>query len=193
MTGQDNCRSEASPWVKRFLPGVRKGGRVLDVACGSGRHLALALRQGFIATGIDRDCSKARERLARDFGGLPPGADLVEIDLEDGAPFPVPPGACDGLIVTNYLWRPILSGIVEAVEPKAGVLIYETFALGNERFGKPKNPDFLLKPGELIAAVAGRLVPLAYEHVTLRDPDRVVQRICAIGRDHGWLREPPPL
>lgn len=194
MTGQDKVvLLEASPWVRRFLPGVRAGGRVLDVACGSGRNLSLALREGYIVTGIDSDCSKARERLTGEYGRWPAGADLVEIDLEDGSPFPVPEGACDGVIVTNYLWRPILTGIVEAVAADTGLLIYETFALGNERFGKPANPDFLLKPGELIDAVAGRLTPIAYEHVRLSDPDRYVQRIAAVGRNHGWLSDPPAL
>lgn len=196
MAGQDKVsqvgasRDDASTWVTRFLPGVRSGGRVLDVACGSGRHLSLALRAGYVVTGIDRDCARARERLTGEYGRWPAGIDLVEIDLEDGAPFPVPEGACDGVIVANYLWRPNLAGIVEAVA-RDGVLIYETFALGNARFGKPANPDFLLKPGELIDAVGGRLTPVAYEHVRLNDPDRYVQRIAAVGRDHRWLSDPP--
>lgn len=194
MTGQDKVAlPEASPWVRRFLPGVRAEGRVLDVACGAGRHLSLALRAGYLVTGIDKDCSRARERLMGEYGRWPAGADLVEIDLEDSSPFPVPEGACDGVIVTNYLWRPILPGIVQAVEPDTGVLIYETFALGNERLGKPANPNFLLKPGELIDAVGGRLTPIAYEHVRLSDPDRYVQRIAAVGRYHRWLSDPPKL
>lgn len=183
----------ASDWVRRFLPGVRAGGRVLDVGCGGGRHLSLALAAGFVVTGIDKDTARARDRLTGEYGRWPAGADLVELDLEDGSPFPVAAGACDGVIVTNYLWRPILAGIVQSVAADTGVLIYETFALGNERFGRPSNPDFLLKPGELVDAVAGRLTPIAYEHVSARDPDRCVQRIVAVGKDHIWLRQPPML
>lgn len=181
---------DASEWVRGFLPGVRAGGRILDVGCGSGRHLSLALGAGYIVTGIDKDTSRARDRLTDENGRWPSNADLVELDLEDGSPFPVPEGTCDGVIVTNYLWRPILPGIVSAVSD-AGVLIYETFALGNARFGKPSNPQFLLKPGELLEIVTGRLTPIAYEHVYLQDPDRYVQRIAAVGLKHNWLRDPP--
>lgn len=194
MTGQDkDCEGEASPWVRRFLPGVALGGRIMDVACGSGRHISLALREGYAVTAIDIDCSRIRERLKEEFGSIPEQVDLLEIDLEDGSTFPVPADSCDGVIVTNYLWRPILPGIVEAVAADAGILIYETFALGNERFGKPENPDFLLKPGELIDAVTGRLTPIAYEHGRLSNPDRIVQRIAAVGWDHRWLSDPPLL
>lgn len=196
MTGRDEISGKgpaASEWVRRFLPGVRSGGRVLDVGCGGGRHLSLALAAGYVVTGIDKDTSRARDRLTRGHGRWPRGADLVELDLEDGSPFPVPAGSCDGVIVTNYLWRPILAGIVEAVAADTGVLIYETFALGNERFGRPSNPDFLLKPGELVDAVAGRLTPIAYEHMTSPDPKRCIQRIVAVGKDHRWLSQPPML
>lgn len=189
--GISGKETEASEWVRRFLPGVRPGGRVLDVGCGGGRHLSLALASGYVVTGIDKHTARARDRLTREHGRWPAGADLVELDLEDGSPFPVPAGACDGVIVTNYLWRPILAEIVDAVALDTGVLIYETFAVGNERFGRPSNPDFLLKPGELMEAVAGRLTPIAYEHVSLREPERSIQRIVAVGKEHGWLSQPP--
>ena len=94
------------------------------------------------------------------------------------------------MIVTKYLWRPILPDIVGCVA-RDGLLIYETFAVGNERYGRPSNPDFLLRPGELIDAVRGRLVPIAFEHVTLSNPQRIVQRIAAVGPNHPWLRDPP--
>jgi SAM-dependent methyltransferase len=173
-----------SPWVERFLPGVRFGGRILDVACGGGRHLRLALRRGYHVIGVDRDLESVEDLRGRN------GVELVRADLEHGQPFPFAGELFDGVIVTNYLWRPIIPDIVAAVAP-AGLLIYETFAVGNERFGRPSNTDFLLRPTELIEAVRPRLVPIAYEHVTLSAPPRNVQRIAAVGPDHEWLIDPP--
>jgi len=172
-----------SPWIERFLPAIRPGGTVLDVACGSGRHLAAAAQRGLLATGIDRDISNANQ-----LGDLT-GVGLREIDLETGAPWQFAAHSFDAVIVANYLWRPILADLVATVAPN-GVLIYETFAVGNECFGKPSNPDFLLQPGELLDAVSGKLVPIAYEHLRLENPDRVIQRICALGRDHEGLSQP---
>ena len=171
-------------WVRRFLSGIPKSGRVLDVACGSGRHLRLALELGYDVVGVDRDLSGVS-----DLQGTP-GVELVEADLEDGRPFPFRDQSFSGVIVTKYLWRPILPDIVGCVA-RDGLLIYETFAVGNERSGRPSNPDFLLRPGELIDAVRGRLVPIAFEHVTLSNPQRIVQRIAAVGPNHPWLRDPP--
>jgi SAM-dependent methyltransferase len=176
-----------SPWVERYLPGIKSGGHVLDIACGGGRHIAAALAHGLSVTGVDRDISSARAA----FGGQT-GVALIEADLEDGRPFPFATGNFDGVIVTNYLWRPILPAIIAAVG-RDGMLIYETFRTGNERFGKPSNPDFLLRPGELLAAVEGRLTVIAFEETTLAQPQRVVQRICAVGADHGWVNRPPTL
>lgn len=173
-----------SPWIERFLATVKPGGTVLDVACGSGRHIAAAADRGLLVTGIDRTISGARHLAAID------GVELREADLESGAPWPFEPGSFDCVIVANYLWRPILDDIVATVR-RSGVLIYQTFAVGNERFGKPSNPDYLLRPGELLDAVAGRLTPIAYEHLRLQNPDRVVQRMCALGPDHEGLRMPP--
>ena len=170
--------------MQRFLEGIRPGGTVLDVACGSGRHTAALAGRGFLATGIDRDISKAEQLLGR------PRVELLEADLETGAPWPFLPKSFDAVIVANYLWRPILPDIVATVA-RCGVLIYETFAVGNEHFGKPSNPDFLLRPGELLDAVLGKLMPVAFEHIQLANPDRIVQRICAVGCDHEWLSMPP--
>lgn len=173
-----------SAWVRRYLSGVPAGGRVLDVACGSGRHLRLALEHGHEVVGLDRDLSGVADLQEH------PGVELVAADLEDGRPFPFRGRTFAGVIVTKYLWRPILPDIVACVAGD-GLLIYETFAAGNERFGRPANPDFLLDPGELIDAVRGRLVPMAFEHVTVIDPQRIVQRIAAVGPDHPWLQDPP--
>ncbi len=176
---------ETSQWVRRFLPGVPSGGSILDVACGAGRHMRLALERGYTVTGIDRDLSRVEDLAARKDVGL------VEADLESGRPFPLKDMAYDGVIVTNYLWRPILADIVGCVADD-GVLIYETFAAGHERHGKPCNPDFLLRANELIEAVLPRLTVVAYEH-GLRGGShpKIVQRIAACGPRHSWAQDAP--
>jgi hypothetical protein len=109
-----------------------------------------------------------------------PGLEIMEADLEDGRPFPLAGRLFEGVVVTNYLYRPLLPDLVVAVAP-GGALIYETYAKGHERFGPPTNPDFLLEPGELLEAVRGRLDVIAYEQASLREPrPAVVQRICAV-------------
>ena len=118
-----------------------------------------------------------------------PRVELIEADLEGGSPWPLLGRVFDAVIVTNYLHRPLLPDIVAAVAPR-GILIYETFAAGQGRFGKPSNPDFLLRPGELLDAVRDKLIPFAYEQVMLDGP-RIVQRIAAVGPGHPWLKAPP--
>lgn len=181
---RDHCsvaRAEASHWVVRFIAGVRAGGRVLDVACGAGRHIALARSRQLTVVGIDRDVERARERFGEDAGVA-----LIAADLETSAEPPFAGERFDGVVVTNYLWRPLLPAIVAAVADD-GLLIYETFALGQELLGRPSNPAFLLEPGELLEAVRGHLTPVAYEHVELDEPRRRVQRIAAVGPAHPWL------
>ena len=176
---------EPSGWVVRFYPGIKPSGRVLDLACGTGRHFSLGLSSGQHLIGVDRDISQASPyRHAQNL-------QLIEADLEDGRPFPFRGEFFDGVIVTNYLWRPILPDIVAAVAPD-GVLIYETFGIGQEQFGRPSNLDFLLRPGELLEAVAGHLRIVAYEHARLARPERVVQRIAAVGMAHRWPGSEPP-
>jgi len=177
--------AEPSPWVMRFLPGVRNGGLALDVACGAGRHLAPLLTAGCRVVGIDRDLSGTRP-LAGD-----PRLELIEADLETGATPPFAGRRFDLVVVTSYLWRPLLPAIAAAVADD-GMLVYETFAVGNERLGRPTNPEFLLRPGELIAAFGSPLVPIAYEHVRLAEPARIVARICSVGPGHRWLAEGAP-
>lgn len=177
---------QPSAWVKRFIAGVAAGGEVLDLACGGGRHLRLAQALGHPVVGVDRDLEGVGDLAGR------PGVELVTADLERPGPWPLAGRSFAGVIVTNYLWRPILAAIVGTVSAD-GLLIYETFASGNERFGKPSNPDFLLEPGELVEAVAGKLTVIAYEHATAGDPRRVVARIAAVGPSHPWRREPPGL
>jgi hypothetical protein len=123
---------------------------------------------------VDRDLSGVAD-LRGD-----PGSELVEADLESGAPPPFAGREFGGVVVTNYLWRPLLGALVAAVAP-GGALIYETFARGNERFGHPRNPDFLLEPGELLDAVRGELRVVAYEDVVVDTPrPAAFQRIAAV-------------
>lgn len=163
----------ASPWLEKHLGLVPAGGHVLDLACGSGRHAALCLDRGFTVLGVDIDLSRCATLSER------PGFEVLAADLEN-APWPLGERQFDGVIVSNYLWRPILGRIVDAVAPN-GVLLYETFAVGNEAYGRPDNPDFLLQPGELIDAVGDRLEIRAYEHGYEAEPRAAVrQRICAV-------------
>ena len=164
---------EPSPWVARFAPLVREGAPVLDIACGGGRHSKVFLDRGHPVTALDRDLS--RLAVARDS----PGFTALESDLEDGGPWPLEGRLFGVVVVTNYLYRPLFPSIIAGLEP-GGVLIYETFALGNERFGRPRNPDYLLKPGELLEAVRGKLIVTAYEDIERPPPKRArIQRICA--------------
>ena len=159
-----------SPWVRRWVGFIRPGGAVLDVACGSGRHARWLAELGFEVDAVDRDPAL--------FASPPPGVALRGADLE-GGPWPYAGRRFDAIVVTNYLHRPLLPTLVDSLEP-GGLLVYETFARGNERFGKPSNPDFLLAPGELLAAVAGKLRVLGYEDLVLEEPrPAAVQRICA--------------
>jgi SAM-dependent methyltransferase len=163
----------ASSWVMRFAGLVPAGAPVLDVAAGVGRHSRLFLDRGHPVTAIDRDLSRLGNLTGR------PGLTTVAFDLETGAPWPLGDQRFAGIVVTNYLHRPLFSDIVAAIAP-GGVLIYETFARGNERFGEPKNPNFLLKPGELLDAVRGRLRVVAYEDMEIVEPrPAAVQRIAA--------------
>jgi SAM-dependent methyltransferase len=180
--------SMPSPWVSAWLePADRAGSTALDVACGKGRHVRLAHERGYDVTGVDRTAATGVEGFTQFLDpGQRAGVRLIATDLEDGAAWPWARDPFDVVIVTNYLWRPRLPDIVGAVA-RDGMLIYETFAAGNERFGKPSNPDFLLQPGELLEVVRGRLVPFAFEHRVLDGPRRCVQRIVAVGSQHAWV------
>jgi SAM-dependent methyltransferase len=163
----------SSPWVRRFAPLVPAGGEILDVACGSGRHTRLLLARGHRVVAVDRDLGGV-EDLAGE-----PGLELLAADLEDGGPWPLGDRRFAGVVVTRYLHRPLLPALVAAVAP-GGVLLYETFGVEHARLGRPSNPDFLLRPGELLEAVRGELRVLAYEDlVDEGPPPAALQRLCA--------------
>jgi SAM-dependent methyltransferase len=159
----------ASPWVRRWSPLVPAGASVLDLACGTGRHVRWFAERGGRVTGVDRDAAA--------LAPLSAIAETIVADIENG-PWPLDGRRFDAVVVTNYLWRPLLPAIVAAVA-EGGVLLCETFALGNETVGKPSNPNFLLRPGELIQAVAGLRI-VAFEDGFIDAPPRFVQRIAAV-------------
>jgi len=168
MSSDPHAALTPSAWVTRWSHLVPPGARVLDVACGSGRHVRWFAARGARVTGIDRDAAALEP--------LQDIADVVVADLE-GAPWPLPGARFDAVICTNYLWRALLPLLRDSVAP-GGLLIYETFAAGNETVGRPSNPDFLLRPGELLVAFAGLRI-VAYEDGFLDAPARFVQRVVA--------------
>jgi SAM-dependent methyltransferase len=171
-----------SPWIGRFSALIGQAGTVLDLAAGGGRHSLWLLDQGFSVTAVDRDIEALTALKAAD----PRRAERLEIiqaDLEDGSPWPLAKRRFDALVVVNYLWRPLFPDILAAIDAE-GILLYETFAAGQEALGRPANPDFLLEPGELLEVVAGHLAVVAYEHgrMTGERGPAIKQRIAASGR-----------
>lgn len=161
-----------SQWVVRFAPLIPAQGRVLDVASGGGRHARYLASLGYRVEAVDRD----RGLLAALAGDA--GVRVRIADLESGA-WPFMSEKFDGIVVVNYLHRPLFPHLLAALS-EPGVLIYETFARGNEKFGKPSNPDYLLEPGELLEVVRGKLQVIAYEDLLVSDPRPAkIQRICA--------------
>jgi SAM-dependent methyltransferase len=164
-----------SLWVQRFAP-LAPAGEVLDLACGSGRHVRLMTALGHPVLAVDRDPQALAACAA-------PGVVTEQHELENGAPWPYPAREFAAIVVTNYLYRPLFEHLFKALAP-GGMLIYETFAAGNGRFGKPSNPDFLLRPGELIdqARLAGDgFVIVAFEDGYISRPrPAMVQRICVV-------------
>lgn len=173
-----------SDWVRRWSHLVPVPCTVLDLACGSGRHTRWFHGRGCTVTAVDRDAAAVQ--------GLQDIARTCVADIEAG-PWPLPGERFDAVVVTNYLWRPLLPQVAASLA-ESGTLIYETFAAGNASVGKPSNPDFLLHPGELLQlAAAHGLRVVAYEDGFASDPDRYIQRIVAIRPgvgDTGLRRHP---
>ena len=157
-----------SAWIQRWSHLIAGQGDVLDIACGPGRHMQWLSDQGLKVTGVDRS-PEALQSAAR-FGNV------LHADIENG-PWPFAGREFSGVVVTNYLWRALFPDILKSLAP-GGVLIYETFTLGNETVGKPSRPEFLLRPGELLELTQGLRV-IAYEDGFLSNPERFVQRIVA--------------
>jgi len=172
-----------SSWVVRFAPLIFKGSVSLDLACGSGRHSQLLANLGHSVLAVDQDISAIQNVHS---SAITPKC----LNLEE-ATWPSLGAKFGGIVVTNYLYRPHLDRLPELLE-EGGILIYETFALGNEKFGKPSNPNFLLNPGELLAFAARHsLKVLAYEDIYLDEPKlAMVQRLCAV---KGTLKDHIPL
>ena len=161
----------ASAWVSRWAAAAAAGASVLDLACGSGRHGRLFLDRGHPVTFLDKDIAGVADLAGR--------AELIEADLETAAGWPLGARRFDVVVVTCYLHRPILADLIAAVAPE-GWLIYETFARGNEAYGHPARPAYLLEAGELLEAVRGRLTVVAYEHGYDEQPrPGIRQRVAA--------------
>ena len=155
-----------SDWVVRWAALVTRG-PVLDLASGAGRHARFFADRGLDVVAVDREPQSI------------PGVKFVQADLEDGNPWPFPGQRFAAIVVTNYLHRPLFRTIEDSLA-EGGVLVYETFMLGNERFGRPSNPDFLLRPGELREAFAALKVIAFEEGEVARPKPAVTQRICAV-------------
>ena len=174
---------QPSPWVERCVALIPPGGTVLDIACGAGRHTEFFNGAGYQVTAIDRDISRLI---------LHAGIEVVEADLEGRNPWPLPRRAFDGVVVTNYLYRPLFPVLIDSLN-SGGVLIYETFAAGNEQLGRPRNPDFLLDDGELLDALVGKMSVIIYEAGRIDDPaPAIVQRVAAVKSRTERPAIPPP-
>ena len=164
-----HAHTSPSEWVRRWAHLIPAGERVLDLACGHGRHMQWLQLQGFDCLGVDRD--PLALQTAAEFG------EVLQADLEK-QPWPLNGHSFAAVVVTHYLWRSLWPDVLACLQP-GGVLIYETFAIGNESVGKPSNPDFLLRHGELLQVCQGLRV-IAYEDGVCLLPDRFVQRIVSV-------------
>jgi len=176
--------SDSSAWIARFASLVPAGARVLDLAAGHGRHAQFFASRGARVVAVDRDVDalSAMDKSA--------GIETRVLDLESSI-WPLAGERFDAIVVANYLHRPSLHALLDALADD-GVLLYETFARGNEAYGRPSNPDFLLERDELLRLADGRLTVVAFEQgvVALPRSGVVVQRLAAVGKARSW---PPAL
>lgn len=165
--------AEPSDWVRRFAPLVRQGGRILDVASGSGRNACWLAQQGWQVEAVDRDEAALAAMHGMD------NINTRVADLEN-APWPYADQQFDAIVVCRYLHRPLLPLLARSLTAQ-GVLIYETFMRGQENYGRPTRPDFLLWPNELLISFGTELILLAFEQglSTLPQP-AMLQRICMV-------------
>ena len=169
------CDARPSVWVQSHAGLLRADARILDLAAGKGRHARYFKDLGHQVTALDRDVAGLQDLAAA-------GVEILAADLEDGSPWPLGAREFDGIVVTNYLHRPLFPHLATALAP-GGVLIYETFGIGNERFGKPSKPDFLRRPAELLEfAAAHALQVLAYECVEVSEPKKAIVQRAVVQR-----------
>lgn len=173
MSNSHTALEEASPWIRRFVSAIPKNGVVLDLACGAGRHTHFLLNAGFAVLAVDQNIDAISQEKH-------PSLEVARMDLE-GEIWPLTGKVFSAIVVTNYLYRPYLAELPKMLTD-GGVLLYETFAQGNGEFGKPSNPDFLLKTGELLSFSAQNgLKVLAYEDLYIDCPKpAMIQRLCAV-------------
>lgn len=180
-----NGLSAPSDWIVRWSHLVPSGARVLDIACGSGRHMAWFAQRGCHVVGIDRSDESVN--------AAAPHGKVLQADIENG-PWPLMvaerPQQFEVIVVTNYLWRALFPTMLQSLAP-GGLLLFETFTSGNETVGKPSRPDFLLQPGELLQRCQGLQIT-AFEEGFLPDPERFVQRIAAFKPDEATDTVQPP-
>ena len=164
-----DARGAPLPWIVQWAGLVAPEMAVLDLAAGGGRHALFFAERGNKVVAVDRDTSR-----------LPAHANIEPLtaDLEDGSAWPLAGRRFGAAVVTNYLHRPLIPALIDTLEP-SGVLLYQTFMEGNERFGKPSRPEHLLKDGELLELVRGKFSVTAYEARLISDPMAMVQRIAA--------------
>jgi len=163
--------TEPSSWIERHTPLISRSGPILDIAAGRGRHTRYLLKKGHSVIAVDKNLSYLRDIKA-------PRLSIIQVDLETKGSWPFKKNMFAGVVVTNYLYRPLFEPIIASLA-QGGFLIYETFAQGNEKFGKPNNPDYLLEPGELIRATLNKLHIIAYEDLFVEQPRPArIQRIC---------------
>ena len=185
MSASSNHRSDLAPsdWIERYAGLIAPGARVLDLAAGHGRHAVFLAGRGARVLAVDRDASALAASAST------PGIETRVVDLEIGG-WPFEGQRFDAIVAVNYLHRPLLPHMLLSLNDD-GVVLYETFAAGNEAYGKPTNPDFLLAPGELLELARDALTVVAFEQgVVTRDRTAVVQRLAAVGRGRRW---PPAL